>query len=108
MSGLLILRYPQRIVRSAVNGAEGTYVALRLLINSKSVNSDKPNRERCSVQERAEETVFLPSVSCNSKLVPDYFPLPDYSPPFWLTDQCDEKEPSNSPCSYPGPATWLS
>jgi hypothetical protein len=90
--------------------AEGTYVALRLLLNH-----GEPDLDRCHVLEtpQVDETkIFLPHITCATDP-----PIPDYSPPFWtLSDQCGEvkhQNPAdtvnaNRACTYRGPATWLS
>lgn len=93
---------------------EGTYVAFRLLLNDRSLNNGKLDRDRCHVVEKARDTdkdedaIFVPPVSCTQDP-----PIPDYSPPFWtLPDQCGEMKISNTAnrreCSYAGPATWVS
>src|SRR5882672_1194762 len=95
--------------------SEGTYVALRLLLNDKSFGDGKfdgkMNAETCQVRDEDLKTIFLPSIACKSD------PIPDYSPPFWtLHDQCgefakrnaDKKANKGDGCPYPGPATWLS
>ncbi len=100
--------------------AEGTYVALRLLLNGKRINGGTPLPHRCSVLDENQakdkhkekdkggdaDTIFLPPASCT-----DDPPIPDYSPPFWtLQNQCGERKDNtaNESCPYPGPATWLS
>jgi hypothetical protein len=85
--------------------SEGIYVALRLLLNDKSVNTKPENKRGCSVLSADEGKIFLPRVACGS----DSSPIPDYSPPFWtLTDHCGEEMDNGIECPYPGPATWLS
>jgi hypothetical protein len=93
--------------------AEGTYVALRLLLNDESLNKKKSQVGQCRVFEEKEKDkrrIFLPRISCKNDP-----PVPDYSPPFWtLKDQCGElvdqtkKTNTGDACVYPGPATWLS
>ena len=88
--------------------SEGTYVALRLLLNDKSLIDGNPDPGRCHVLDQDEKTIFLPSIACAADP-----PIPDYSPPFWtLPNQCGEMADGNAnkgeKCPYPGPATWLS
>lgn len=88
-------------------GVEATYIALRLLLNDKSLNGEKTDPQKCHVND--DPRVFLPSVSCNEKVGNDYFPIPDYSGPFWMTGGCGElQNPPAAGCPYPGPPTWLS
>ena len=97
---------------------EGTYVAFRLLLNDKSLNSGKPEPAGCHVIDNEKDKdknkdkddpdtgLFLPRISCAKDP-----PIPDYSPPFWtLSDQCGELKDANKgdQCPYRGPATWLS
>jgi hypothetical protein len=91
--------------------SEGTYIAMRLLLNDKSLIDGTPDAGRCHILDQDEKTIFLPSIAC------DRDPIPDYSPPFWtLHNQCGEMNNSNAEniankgeqCPYPGPATWLS
>jgi len=95
---------------------EGTYVAFRLLLNDKSLNSGNLDPARCHVIDKDKDGnkdkddrdtgLFLPPISCTKDP-----PIPDYSPPFWtLSDQCGERKGASTgeQCSYPGPATWLS
>ncbi len=88
---------------------EGTYVALRLLLNEKSLNGETQDPNRCHALEEGkdeserEKKIFVPRIVCTQDP-----PIPDYSPPNWmLTDQGDEKNKGKH-CVYPGPATWLS
>ena len=88
---------------------EGTYVALRLLLNESDLDAGKRDLGRCHVREQDRARIFLPSIACPKD------PIPDYSPPFWtLSDQCGEMKDANpkshngEDCFYPGPATWLS
>ncbi len=86
--------------------SEGTYVAFRLLLDAKSFKNGVPE-PGCHIRDRNEEKIFLPSVVCEG----DTSPIPDYSPPFWTwSDQCgeDQETDNQTPCPYPGPATWLS
>ena len=87
--------------------SEGIYVALRLLLNDKSLNTKAANNPGCYVLDEPPSKIFLPVVACGA----DTSPIPDYSPPFWtLSDQCGEKKETGNgkDCPYPGPATWLS
>src|SRR2546430_78379 len=70
--------------------SEGTYIALRVLLNNARLNDEKQDTHRCHVLEndkdKDENTIFVPTVSCAKDP-----PIPDYSPPFWtLKDQCGE------------------
>jgi hypothetical protein len=105
--------------------AEGTYVAFRLLLNSKRLNDgnfdsgchlldegeDKGQTDKADRQKN-ENAIFVPPVFCTVDP-----PIPDYSPPFWTLDnQCGEVKTDKAAkiadirkdCPYPGPATWLS
>ncbi len=90
---------------------EGTYVAIRLLLNDESLIEGKPDPYRCHVVD-TQGTIFLPSIACATDP-----PIPDYSAPFWtLADQCGEvvdgdtetTAKRNENCHYLGPSTWLS
>jgi len=100
--------------------AEGTYVALRLLLNDGSQNlKDRSwndgsqdlndqndhisNPERvyseCHVLEYPnKKAIFVPPVYCTQDPdTRDYSPIPDYSPPFWtLSNQCGEMGSPNA------------
>jgi hypothetical protein len=87
--------------------SEGIYVALRLLLNDKSLGTKTANDPGCYVLDEPSSAVFLPVVVCGK----DTSPIPDYSPPFWmLPSQCGEKKETSygEGCPYRGPATWLS
>jgi hypothetical protein len=87
------------------DSSEGTYIALRLLLNDRSMIVGEPDGRRCQVADEKGE-IFLPSIACEHDP-----PIPDYSAPFWtLADQCGEMEKvkGTGPCRYPGPAVWLS
>jgi hypothetical protein len=95
----------------SMDTTEGTYVAFRLLLNDKTLNSGIQPNDRCHVHDQDEKRIFLPSIACTKD------PIPDYSPPFWtLPNQCGEMADGNpqrianqrDACPYPGPATWLS
>lgn len=90
---------------------EGTYVALRLLLNEKRLNKNQSEPDRCWVVDQQPHGIFVPPIACNSD------PIPDYSAPFWtLANQCGEMTHDNADkiattgkdCPYLGPATWLS
>ncbi len=81
--------------------AEGTYIALRTLLNANSPNAGPPDPKHCRVLGQ-DETPFLPAVSCGEN------PVPDYSPPHWMFPVHCENEQSPVTCRYEGPATWLS
>jgi hypothetical protein len=91
------------------DNAEGSYMALRLLLNTQSINGPPSDINRCKVlEDPKQKRIFVPAVSCGNG--PS---IPDYSPPFWmLPNQCGEMLPpssdSLSSCPYKGPATWLS
>src|SRR4029077_12662772 len=75
--------------------SEGIYVALRLLLNDKSLKKGVADKPGCSVRSGDEGTIFLPGVVCGS----DTSPIPDYSPPFWtLADQCGEEMDNGIEC----------
>jgi hypothetical protein len=77
---------------------EGTYIAMRLLLNAKSMGQG----QSCRVQETGQKSVFVPPVACAAKS-----PIPDYAPPQWmLADNSDGKKKDEN-CLYAGPATWL-
>jgi hypothetical protein len=91
------------------NGAEGTYIAFRLLLNDRSLNKGPEKASRCHVHGEGNEKIFLPPVVCGG----DTTPIPDYAPPFWTmpaSDWCVEKSEQlkGELCRYPGPAIWLS
>jgi hypothetical protein len=90
---------------------EGTYVAIRLLLNDESLLDEKADPYRCHVVDK-QGRIFLPWIACATDP-----PIPDYSAPFWtLADQCGEvvdgdaetTAKRNENCLYQGPATWLS
>jgi hypothetical protein len=92
------------------DGMEGTYVALRLLLNEKSLNDGSPAPDGCHVilgaDGKDEAPIFVPRIACTKDP-----PIPDYSAPFWMVpDQCGEmtKRNNGEECPYPEPATWLS
>jgi len=100
----------------SADATEGTYVALRLLLNDKRLKDWRPDADRCHLlekdEDKNEDAIFVPPVSCANGP-----PIPDYSPPFWtLSNQCGEFKTPNTAnipnkgddCSYPGPATWVS
>jgi hypothetical protein len=87
--------------------SEGTYIALRLLLNDESLIDGEADPKRCHVLDK-NGTMFLPAIACATDP-----PIPDYSPPFWtLSDQCgevtDKQAKKGKDCPYLGPATWLS
>jgi hypothetical protein len=98
------------------DATEGTYVALRLLLNNERLKDRRPETDLCHVlekdEDKKEDAIFVPPVSCMNGP-----PIPDYSAPFWtLSNQCGEFETSSTQnipntgdnCAYLGPATWLS
>jgi hypothetical protein len=92
------------------NQSEGTYIALRLLLNS---NPGPVAGCQVTTDPRGDSApIFLPEVTCSGD-----FPIPDYSSPFWLrTKHCPAKSVLANPegasaefeSIYCGPATWLS
>ena len=101
------LRAADRVFSS--DTSEGTYVALRVLLNDPSLNGGDPNSPQCHVRSKDEDgkdaPIFLPPILCATAP-----PIPDYSPPFWtVSDPCGERTSvDNNKCPYPQPATWLS
>jgi hypothetical protein len=84
--------------------SEGTYIAFRVLLSSKSLNGGTVNKNRCYLGGDASGHIFVPPVACSKEPTPDYSPIPDYSPPYWVAPvDCDKTEA----CNYSGPATWL-
>ncbi|HET7107504.1 MAG TPA: hypothetical protein VFI38_11895 [Candidatus Acidoferrum sp.] len=82
---------------------EGTYVAFRLLLNSKGLNSQGQDPKACHTTSDGDKEIFLPKIACETDP-----PIPDYSPPQWmLSEHCGETTKGES-CPYQGPATWLS
>jgi hypothetical protein len=79
--------------------SEGTYVAFRVLLNSKSLhNGGEIDPERCHLTDDGSADIFVPPITCSND------PIPDYSPPYWVAPvDCDKTEG----CNYKGPATWL-
>jgi len=90
---------------------EGTYVALRLLLNEKGLNGGQVNPDGCYVLEASHEAsdrardLFVPPIACRGD-APKNSPIPDYAPPHWVPG-LQEKQ-SDAACIYPGPATWVS
>jgi hypothetical protein len=82
--------------------AQGTYIALRTILNSGSLAVDPLDRKQCAVSATARNTPFLPSVTC------DQNPIPDYAPPYWTSASRCEKTDTGVSCEYKGPMTWLS
>ncbi len=82
---------------------EGTYIAFRLLLNAGSLNGGAPEAEKCFVESEAASRMFVPPVVCKSDL-----PIPDYSPPYWMSTATDASKNSQDCCRYSGPTTWLS
>jgi len=83
---------------------EGTYVALRLLLNEKGLNGGQVNADGCYVLEPTKE-VFVPPIACREDPTKNS-PIPDYGPPYWIPSAL-AKAPDRA-CISPGPATWLS
>jgi hypothetical protein len=83
--------------------SEGTYIAFRVLLGSRSLNGGTVDTSRCHLAEEWSLRIFVPEVVCNQD------PIPDYSPPYWMaTDNCSQDPVTKAPvCNYPGPATWL-
>ena len=109
-------------------GTEGTYIALRLLLNSRGLSrhdtlvlSGEGPHPLCRVQDgpQGAGTIFLPKVDCTQSSSGGYSPVPDYAPPFWISGPtCDPADTPPTKCdlnrSTPqtwhlsGPPTWLS
>jgi hypothetical protein len=88
--------------------SEGTYVALRLLLNTKSLNAGTEPTGSCHVSPVATE-IFVPPIECTSAPRADAAsPMPDYAPPRWVTQHNCQELGGNRVCKYPGPVTWLS
>jgi hypothetical protein len=99
--------------------SEGTYIAFRVLLSSKSLNDGTVDTKRCHLADDGSKTIFVPPVVCNNYTVPDHNnpipdqysnPIPDYSPPYWVVpDNCSktQAQAGGEGCNYPGPATWL-
>jgi hypothetical protein len=82
--------------------SEGTYIAFRVLLSSRSLNGGTIDASRCHLAHEEPLDIFVPEVVCNKD------PVPDYSPPYWVApDNCSEDHANGPSCSYPGPATWL-
>ena len=87
--------------------AEGTYIALRTLLNSSTLRTGPPDPKKCSVSPDRSASpdhinVFLPAVSCGGN------PIPDYSQPHWIINPSCQCEDSECVCQYQGPPIWLS
>jgi hypothetical protein len=87
--------------------AEGTYIALRLLLNDSSMNGYKVDANRCHVFVDAlgedHSGSFVPPVSCT-----DDPPIPDYRSPDWMLAESASEFRDVEHCLYQGPPTWLS
>ena len=82
--------------------SEGTYIAFRVLLSSRSLNGGTVDIDRCHLADDDPQHVFVPPVVCRND------PIPDYSPPYWVVpDDCDKTQVKTHGCSYLGPATWL-
>ena len=97
----------------SADGAEGTYVAFRLLLNDKSLNKGEWGESRCHVAREGKDDIFVPPVSCPPAAA---IPIPDYALPFWMMkpvsdstkESGNKKKLDDKKECYPGPATWLS
>jgi hypothetical protein len=88
--------------------AEGTYIALRLLLNEASLNNDRADSKGCHVlvNEKGvdDSAAFVPPISCTSDPT-----IPDYGPPNWMPTERSMEYASTVNCFfYPGPLIWLS
>ena len=82
--------------------SEGTYIAFRVLLSSKSLKVGTSDTSPCHLADEESLRIFVPEVVCNQD------PIPDYSPPYWMApDNCTEDQANGPGCKYPGPATWL-
>lgn len=81
--------------------SEGTYIALRVLLSSKSLNGRKVDTNRCHLADDSPQHIFVPPVVCR------YDAIPDYSPPYWVVPDDCNKTQARTGCTYLGPATWL-
>ena len=81
------------------NSTEGTYNALRLLLQA-PVFMEDPSQANCHL---ADNATFLPSIACRPEAT--YVPIPDYAPPFWTGPPKCEENGEGTGCR---PATWLS
>jgi hypothetical protein len=84
--------------------SEGTYIAFRVLLNSQSLKSGEIDNEPCHLTDDASGRIFVPPVACNREPIPNYWPIPDYSAPYWIAPVDCTSTPA---CNYPGPSTWL-
>ena len=89
--------------------SEGTYIALRVLLSSRSLNGGTSAQSPCHLADEDSQDIFVPRVICNADPVNGSSnPVPDYSPPYWkFPDKCSEDQANDPVCHYPGPATWL-
>ena len=82
--------------------SEGTYVALRLLLNSDGFK-DREQDAECFVVAEDDSRAFLPRITCTGDS-----PIPDYSPPYWTRSNDCSRTKTGVVCHFPGPPTWLS
>jgi len=91
--------------------AEGSYIALRLLLNEPALKGDTA-AYGCHLDDRDRSRMFLPHVICDSPADEQHksvvVALPDYNPPYWLTSGTCVEPSCGEPCPYEGPPTWLS
>jgi hypothetical protein len=97
----LIARPPFSISSHRVfpeHSTEGTYIALRLLLQSRTF--EKPEQANCRLTDNDR---FLPSIFCKPEM--PNAPIPDYAPPFWTEPIACGENTQGEACK---PATWLS
>lgn len=88
--------------------SEGTYVALRLLLNTRSLNAGTEPPNSCHVSAVASD-IFVPPIECTSApWAGAASPIPDYAPPQWISGSNCRELAGNRICQYSGPVTWLS
>jgi hypothetical protein len=83
--------------------SEGTYIALRLLLNSSASDFGRAQFDSCHAFPSEDHVVFLPRVLCSGQ-----HPIPDYSLPYWLRSNDCVGPPDHESCAYSGPPVWLS
>ena len=84
--------------------SQGTYIALRMLLNTNGMKPEGQSPAGCAIFANPEE-IFVPPIICDPS-VDSISPMPDYARPRWVAqDHCEKHDAA---CFYLGPLPWLS